>query len=46
VKGWWYLWRLARYRFGLYLLSALLASVLSYAFRWCRGWWCAPISTS
>jgi ATP-binding cassette subfamily B protein len=32
VKGWWYLWRLARYRFGLYLLSALLASILSYAF--------------
>ena len=46
MKGWWYLWRLARYRFGLYLLSALLASVLSYAFPLVPGWWCAPIWTN
>ncbi|HEY3291164.1 MAG TPA: ABC transporter ATP-binding protein [Anaerolineae bacterium] len=26
-KGWWYLWRLARYRFWLYLLSAFLVGV-------------------
>ena len=27
AKGWWYLWRLARFRFGLYLLSAFLVGV-------------------
>ncbi len=31
-KGWWYLWRLARYRLGMYLLSGLLASVMFYVF--------------
>ncbi len=29
---WWYLWRMARYRFGLYLLSGLLASGVFYIF--------------
>jgi ATP-binding cassette, subfamily B, bacterial len=32
MKHWWYLWRLARFRFGLYLLSGLLASCLFYLF--------------
>ncbi len=35
VRGWpaWrYIWRLARYRFGLYLLSGLLASIMFYLF--------------
>jgi ATP-binding cassette subfamily B protein len=27
ARGWWYLWRLARFRFGLYLLSAFLVGV-------------------
>jgi ATP-binding cassette subfamily B protein len=30
-RTWWYLWRLARYRFWLYLLSGLFASGLYYA---------------
>lgn len=30
MSGWWAIWRLSRYRFGLYLLSGLLASTLSY----------------
>jgi ATP-binding cassette, subfamily B, bacterial len=29
-KSWWYIWRLARYRLPLYLLSGLLASTLFY----------------
>jgi len=32
MKHWWYLWRLARFRFGLYLLSGLLASCMFYLF--------------
>jgi ATP-binding cassette subfamily B protein len=32
MKHWWYLWRLARFRFGLYLLSGLLASGMFYLF--------------
>jgi ATP-binding cassette subfamily B protein len=35
VRGWpaWrYIWRLARYRFGLYLVSGLLASIMFYLF--------------
>jgi ATP-binding cassette subfamily B protein len=31
-KGWWYIWRLARFRLPLYLLSGLLASTLFYIF--------------
>ncbi len=31
-RHWWYLWRLARYRPGLYLLSGSLASTLFYLF--------------
>ncbi|HUS15701.1 MAG TPA: ABC transporter ATP-binding protein [Chloroflexia bacterium] len=31
-RGWWYLWRLARYRPGVYLLSGLLASGMFYFF--------------
>jgi ATP-binding cassette subfamily B protein len=31
-KSWWYIWRLARFRFPLYLLSGLLASALFYLF--------------
>jgi ATP-binding cassette subfamily B protein len=27
-RHWWYLWRLARYRFGLYLLSGLMVGVV------------------
>src|SRR5438067_1530642 len=29
-KAWWYLWRLARFRVGLYLLSGLTASTTFY----------------
>lgn len=32
MKGWWYIWRLARFRFPLYLLSGLFASALFYVF--------------
>lgn len=31
-RGWWYIWRLARFRFPMYLLSGLLASALFYLF--------------
>jgi len=31
-KTWWYIWRLARFRFALYLLSGLLASAMFYVF--------------
>ena len=31
-KSWWYIWRLARFRLPLYLLSGLLASTLFYIF--------------
>ena len=31
-KSWWYVWRLARFRFALYLLSGLLASTMFYVF--------------
>src|SRR5687768_3228838 len=31
ARTWWYLWRLARYRPGLYLMSGLFASVLYYS---------------
>ncbi|MCL5996199.1 MAG: ABC transporter ATP-binding protein/permease [Chloroflexi bacterium] len=31
-KTWWYLWRMARFRFGLYLLSGSLASTTLYLF--------------
>jgi ATP-binding cassette subfamily B protein len=30
--GWWYIWRLARFRLPLYLLSGLLASTMFYIF--------------
>jgi ATP-binding cassette subfamily B protein len=30
MNAWWAIWRLSRYRFGLYLLSGLLASTMSY----------------
>jgi ATP-binding cassette, subfamily B, bacterial len=32
VKSWWYIWRLARFRLPLYLLSGLMASTLFYLF--------------
>jgi ATP-binding cassette subfamily B protein len=32
VKYWWYVWRLIRFRPGLYLLSGLLASIMFYVF--------------
>lgn len=32
MKSWWYIWRLARFRLPLYLLSGLLASTLFYVF--------------
>jgi ATP-binding cassette, subfamily B, bacterial len=32
MKSWWYIWRLARFRLPLYLLSGLLASTLFYIF--------------
>jgi ATP-binding cassette subfamily B protein len=32
MNHWWYLWRLARFRFWLYLLSGLLASCIFYLF--------------
>jgi ATP-binding cassette subfamily B protein len=32
AKGWWYIWRLARFRLPLYLLSGLLASTMFYVF--------------
>jgi ATP-binding cassette subfamily B protein len=32
MKNWWYLWRLARFRFGMYVLSGLLASCMFYLF--------------
>lgn len=31
-KSWWYVWRLARFRPGMYLLSGLLASFMFYIF--------------
>jgi len=32
TRGWWYIWRLARFRLPLYLLSGLLASTMFYIF--------------
>src|SRR5690349_8097718 len=30
MSDWWAIWRLSRYRFGLYLLSGLMASTMFY----------------